>query len=1200
MSGKIQKLKFLCHAPARAPAPARTGHGQRQGHERRRLTLHVELLESRLTPAVVTVPLNPAHDQFGDQIVTVQSYGDPNHASFSFFDSGASAVTFSAAEQAALAAKGFAIPILNPGGAIAQGLGGGPLALGGLITGDVSRPGTTLADGLHAASMTFNPQGGVNFSIAFGPTSAATPGIQAFVGTTTGSPLLPTITGTPILEPSTINPLGLGADVLFGGDSLNFSSAIPGLTLSMPDLSFVTPSYQVSAANGTTDPLRIPMNFFGEDNYLFPGSQITNSPALIQPEVTLGYGGNSLAQQTFLFDTGAQLTVISTAEALALGLDLTHPTTSMSVTGVSGQVTIPGFTLDELDVPIAGGVLQFSNVPVYVLDFGAGINGLLGMNLFNNAHEMLFNPYDPSGPSVTLTFNTIPGPDSPSGPGDGLSPSDLAALGGMGVPFTGALDGQNVPGLTSPGTNNDTLTVTAKNIQTTEGANFSGTVGSFRDTDPAARSFTVTINWGDGNTQQGVLMGNGQGEFNVTGSHAYAEEGTYDLTVTVKDNLGRVASYSANAVVADAPLTVIASPIQLGEGRPFTGKVASLVDGDPRPEIADFTATIDWGDGQSSAGTLISIGGQAFDISGSHTYLEEGAYTLKITITDVGGSVGSATETVNVNDGFLMVTGVSLPPQMEGTSFTAVIAHFGDTDPSGALSDYSATIYWGDGTSTAGSIASNANGGFDVSGSHVYSASGTYNCGINVQDVGGAGGGTGGTIVVFDAPLMGSGSSFTAPSSGSTGSVLVATFTDAGGLAPPSNYSATINWGDGSSSQGTVTQPGGSGTPFNVTGSHNYPSPGSWTIHTTITDAAGSSVDVVSQVKVRSADAIVGRTGGGQIWVGMSNGSSSFSSGLWATWSSKVSWQNVQTADFNGDGKDDIIGRDPSTGAWWVGISNGSSFTTTSWGSWSTKVTWVDIHVADLNGDGKADLIGRVLQSGQWWASLSTGSSFTTSLWATWSTRVNWVDVQVADFNGDGKADLAGRAQSSGQWWIGQSTGSSLSTALWGTWNPSVTWVDVRTGDFNGDGKADLVGRVQQDGTWWLAQSTGFGFVNGYWGQWNPSVTWVDVQTGDFNGDGKTDLIGRVQQDGSWWLAQSTGSSFSNSLWAQWNPNVTWVDVQVGDFNGDGKSDLAGRVQSAGQWWTSLSGGSSSSATSLWATWSTAVSWTDVRCGNFG
>src|SRR5438128_4059256 len=43
--------------------------------------LQVELLESRLTPAGLLIePLNPGLDQFGQQIVTVQAYGDPSHA----------------------------------------------------------------------------------------------------------------------------------------------------------------------------------------------------------------------------------------------------------------------------------------------------------------------------------------------------------------------------------------------------------------------------------------------------------------------------------------------------------------------------------------------------------------------------------------------------------------------------------------------------------------------------------------------------------------------------------------------------------------------------------------------------------------------------------------------------------------------------------------------------------------------------------------------------------------------------------------------------------------------------------------------------------------------------------------------------------------------------------------------------------------
>src|SRR5260370_5575848 len=193
MHAKIQRSKFLCRALARALSPAQSGYGhkQRHGHERRPLTLHLELLETRLTPSVVTVPLNPAHDQFGDQIVTVQSYGDPNHAAFSFFDSGASAITFSAAEQAALASQGVGIPILNPGGAVAQGLGGGPLALGGLITGDVSMPGTILADGMHAVSLSFNPQAAVTFSISISPTSAHTPALQSRVASPACTPLCP-------------------------------------------------------------------------------------------------------------------------------------------------------------------------------------------------------------------------------------------------------------------------------------------------------------------------------------------------------------------------------------------------------------------------------------------------------------------------------------------------------------------------------------------------------------------------------------------------------------------------------------------------------------------------------------------------------------------------------------------------------------------------------------------------------------------------------------------------------------------------------------------------------------------------------------------------------------------------------------------------------------------------------------------------
>jgi hypothetical protein len=336
----------------------------------------------------------------------------------------------------------------------------------------------------------------------------------------------------------------------------------------------------------------------------------------------------------------------------------------------------------------------------------------------------------------------------------------------------------------------------------------------------------------------------------------------------------------------------------------------------------------------------------------------------------------------------------------------------------------------------------------------------------------------------------------------------------------------------------------------------------------------------------------------GQWWIAKSNGSNGFSNTAWATWNPLVQWVDVQTGDFNGDGKKDIIGRDLQTGNWWVGISTGSSFVTSLWATWNPAVNWVDVKVGDFNGDGKDDIAGRYSTVGQWYVGLSTGSSFVTSLWATWNPAVNWVDVKVGDFNGDGKADVTGRWLQGGQWWTAVSTGSSFVCSLWDTWSPNVTWADVNVGDFTGDGKADIVGRYLQSGQWYVARSTGSSFTNSPWASWNPYVTWVNIMVGDFNGDGKDDIVGRVSQNGQWWVGLSTGSSFTNSLFTTWSTAVTWASVMVGDYNGDRKADIVGRVSQNGQWWVGLSTGSQF-MTSLWTTWSTATTWSSVKTGTF-
>ena len=70
---------------------------------------------------------------------------------------------------------------------------------------------------------------------------------------------------------------------------------------------------------------------------------------------------------------------------------------------------------------------------------------------------------------------------------------------------------------------------------------------------------------------------------------------------------------------------------------------------------------------------------------------------------------------------------------------SATVATFTDADPNGVASDYTASIDWGDGSSsTAGTVSAAAGGGFEVKGSHTYAAAGQYTITVTIDDVGGA------------------------------------------------------------------------------------------------------------------------------------------------------------------------------------------------------------------------------------------------------------------------------------------------------------------------------------------------------------------------------------------------------------------------------------------------------------------------------
>ncbi|MBX3437759.1 MAG: VCBS repeat-containing protein [Planctomycetaceae bacterium] len=245
---------------------------------------------------------------------------------------------------------------------------------------------------------------------------------------------------------------------------------------------------------------------------------------------------------------------------------------------------------------------------------------------------------------------------------------------------------------------------------------------------------------------------------------------------------------------------------------------------------------------------------------------------------------------------------------------------------------------------------------------------------------------------------------------------------------------------------------------------------------------------------------------------------------------------------------------------------------------------------------GTDSIVGR-LSDGRVWIAVSNGTSFTNQVWTTWPAGINWQNMQVGDFTGDGKDDIAAR-DNEGDWWVWTAGASNFTAAEWGgRWSTAVTWNDVQTGDFNGDGRMDIVGRAQS-GAWYLAESTGSTFNIRSIGGWSTNVTWTDVNTGDFNGDGKTDIVGRAST-GSWVILQSSpsASSFANVSAGAWSTAVTWHDVRVGDFDNDGRDDVIGRA-SNGSWYVAFSTGSGF-VNKLAGAWSTAVTWHDARIGDF-
>lgn len=205
-------------------------------------------------------------------------------------------------------------------------------------------------------------------------------------------------------------------------------------------------------------------------------------------------------------------------------------------------------------------------------------------------------------------------------------------------------------------------------------------------TDPGIEdTHTYTIDWKDGTVEEEAVEGGGGGGGAIVADHTYADNGVYTVTLTVEDDDDGSTTITTTVTVQNVTPTI--TYFDPGSD-PFEGQVACVLAGFTDPGSADtHKARIIWGDGTPDSFFDVFVD---IPIEGSHTYADNGVYTVTLTVEDDDGGTATITTTVTVQN--VAPTISPIPPQTidEGDTLTLTPII---TDP-GCLDTHTLTIDW--------------------------------------------------------------------------------------------------------------------------------------------------------------------------------------------------------------------------------------------------------------------------------------------------------------------------------------------------------------------------------------------------------------------------------------------------------------------------------------------------------------------------
>jgi hypothetical protein len=396
-------------------------------------------------------------------------------------------------------------------------------------------------------------------------------------------------------------------------------------------------------------------------------------------------------------------------------------------------------------------------------------------------------------------------------------------------------------------------------------------VGTFVDSNANDTTTNVTakVNWGDGSsTDDNVgLQYVGQdinsqsqdlgAKYDVIDTHVYTKTGTFTTTITIDGQTAaqQLAPFHGSVTVSP-PIMLSSTLFSEIAGTPFSNQEVGYFTS-PLASNTQFTSKITWyvsgSTSYSTAGTVESTGNGSYQVLGGFTYpYSNYTFTFTVSVSAPGIPAVSATGKAYSEDAPILQVGTTDLSGETTTTFKNTVlgtfSHYEDQSSGAANSAslYKATIYWGDGSSSPGTIAAVAgktgtNAEFTVSYPnpssgplHTYGFAGSYTLSVDVSDNLGGTGQLNGTASIQGGALSVEGIPFSAIEGTTLTNVPLATIEETGVLYP--FYTAYVNWGDGSGTTSTGITVTGTGE---VLVTHTYARVGVVTISVTVYDTVG-------------------------------------------------------------------------------------------------------------------------------------------------------------------------------------------------------------------------------------------------------------------------------------------------------------------------------------------------------------------------